>query len=208
MSQIPRLRDRWKTYAAVRHSQAVAHTNPQRRRELEHAAAAYERCAEEARLAHDGHAVPLPKARWYEAEGENASRDHLAFEIDHYKCEALDRHNPGFIRYTALVDGLPIGWCDLILAATGATCRLLFVRDNHRRDGVGRALVEAMVAECRATVKDEEWRRQGLAVSVDTERAETLAFYAALGFIETDEVFLDQTPGCIILCLDLTEATA
>lgn len=98
----------------------------------------------------------------------------------------------------ALEDGRPAG-CVALRRLEGERCeaKRLFVRPEFRGCGIGRALLEWVIAEARAAGYREMY---GDTLEV-MERA--LAMYERRGFERTGPYLPDPTPGAICLCLRL-----
>jgi len=97
--------------------------------------------------------------------------------------EELDAHDASAVHFGAFADGALVGVARVVDAGGGvAKVGRVAVRRARRGGGVGRLLMERVVAWCR----DAGFREVILDAQCRVE-----AFYARLGFVSEGDVFLD-----------------
>ncbi len=138
--------------------------------------------------------IPLVQALWREYW------DWLGFGGDFQGFDVELRSLPGKYQrlLLAFVDGEAVGTAAMRpLSDRLCEAKRFFVRPGQRGSGVGRAMLERLVAEARA---------EGyVAMCADTMPTMTkaLAFYRRVGFIEVGPYASDSTPGAVYLKLYL-----
>ncbi|MBI4581806.1 MAG: GNAT family N-acetyltransferase [Planctomycetes bacterium] len=85
--------------------------------------------------------------------------------------------DPGFDMLLALVDGQPAGQGALLQAGPIAAIYDVFVRKEHRRQGVGLAIVADLVTLCRRL------ELRTVVLDVDEENAAAIGLYERCGFV-------------------------
>jgi len=95
------------------------------------------------------------------------------------ECASAVRWQPGLI---ATDDAIVRGFLTWIRHAGAAEITWMAVRADHRRSGIGRALLDALVAQLRDAGVAELRVKTLSSRHPDLGYAETRAFYGALGF--------------------------
>jgi GNAT superfamily N-acetyltransferase len=109
--------------------------------------------------------------------------------VDEWDCGTNRFDRPGEALFEARADRHPVGVCGLnadpfLADPTVGRVRHLYVLPEARRSGVGRRLVEAVVAHATAGF---------VRLRLRTNTVEASRFYQALGFTPTDEAGATHT---------------
>ncbi len=101
----------------------------------------------------------------------------------------------------ALVDGQPAGCIALrALSASQGEVKRLYLRPGFRGRGLGRALLQWIIAEARAIGYGE------LVCDTMPTMTDALALYDRAGFVRTGPYSPDPSPGAVYLRLELNPA--
>ena len=100
--------------------------------------------------------------------------------------------------FLAEVDGMPVGCIALRrFESNRGEMKRLFVRPEYRGQGLGCALVEAVIAAAR------ECGYEALILDTQTRLENSVALYRKLGFRETEPYYANPYIGVVYFTLDL-----
>jgi ribosomal protein S18 acetylase RimI-like enzyme len=90
------------------------------------------------------------------------------------------------------MDGWLVGTGALLVGEVDGQIVRVSVAPAHRRRGLARAIVEALVTEALVRGLDSVW------VETNDDWEDAIALYQSIGFLP-----YDHREGCIFLCMDL-----
>ena len=107
---------------------------------------------------------------------ETSTWDHDPMSLDDRMAWFEDRRAAGFPVLVAEVDGRVVGNAQLTVWGSEGEIGSIVVAESHRRQGLARRLIAALVAEAQARELD------ALDIGVHRDKPHLRAFYESLGF--------------------------